>query len=139
MRLLGSGAAALAAAILGAVAAHADPASDEATAAFRAFAIEYPNVDPATATPEQLAGTLHSIRASAEYQDGLRGCVNAPVKAIIARTTTGADTAAYCDAYAVGYFAARIADKLDAASRAMDASMPIYSSGSSTPATNEAR
>ncbi len=45
------------------------------------------------------------------------------VNAIITHTTTDANTAAYCDAFATGYAEARVADKLAHAYGQLDAAM----------------
>jgi hypothetical protein len=103
-------------AVLTTTGAHAD----EAAAAAQIFAFEYPNSTTA-ATPEQISTAAHSFRASPEYQEGLHICVNNAINAIIAHTTTDANTAVYCDAFATGYAEARVADKLAQAAGQLDA------------------
>jgi hypothetical protein len=72
-----------------------------AHAAAQIFAFEYPN-SKTVPTPEQISAAARSFRASPEYQEGLHICVNSMVTAIIEHTTTDANTAAYCDAFATG-------------------------------------
>ncbi|MBV8772728.1 MAG: hypothetical protein JO166_10445 [Deltaproteobacteria bacterium] len=82
------------------------------------WSFEYPK--DTTGTSEQTAAAVRSFRASAEYQEGLRFCVNAAIDAIITRSIADASTAAHCDAFATGCAKARRDDKLDAAARQFD-------------------
>jgi hypothetical protein len=93
--------------------------ANEAAAAAQIFAFEYPN-STGIPTPEQISAAVRSFRASPEYQEGLHICVNSMINAIITHTTTNANTAAYCDAFATGYAEAQLADKLARANQLLD-------------------
>jgi hypothetical protein len=114
--------AALTAAALTAAPTTTGAHADEAAAAAQIFAVEYPN-STTVPTPEQISAAARWFRASPEYQEGLHICVNNMVNAIIAHTTTDANTAAYCDAFATGYAKARVADKLEQAYDQLGAAM----------------
>jgi hypothetical protein len=114
--------AALTAAALTAALTTTGAHADEAAAAAQIFAFEYPN-SKTVSTPEQISAAARSFRASPEYQEGLHICVNSMVTAIIEHTTTDANTAAYCDAFATGYAEAQVADKRAQAAGLLDEAM----------------